>query len=208
MSAVEAKAELVQVGSDVVGLDARLVRAELPALDERDDRMDSGKSLVCQLIRTLHVNRFVRICGANGSGIGPEPVGDEGRTRFHVLQQEAGEFWHPGILDDAYPCTSEIRCPNVLDCYCYQDFPGGSSVTLTWLGCAQERLVHFHVTMQSFTTWTYQDRAVAMQHRPGGLVRAKPEHQLQPLPLTLPRVRPSIGISRLLTGLAKIRAGI
>ena len=109
---VEAEAELVEVGLEVVAFDGSLVGREQPALHEGGEAVHAGARYVGGQTRTGDIDGLVDLERADGDRVGLQSVADDHRARLDVVGQEPLQRRSRGIGYDLEPTAAETpRAP-------------------------------------------------------------------------------------------------
>ena len=173
VSAVEPECELVEVGLHVCGLDGALVRAQQPALEQGRDAVDGWEQFVGLEAGALDGEGLVPEEPFRGARVGRQAVGDDEAVRLDVGGQEGpqGGLLRVGNdLDAAAPVAFRVK-----EFYrdCDLDLAECASSRWPGLGAAEERLIDLNRAGEQVRAGGAHGDPVAVQHRPGGLIRAQ-----------------------------------
>jgi hypothetical protein len=95
-----------------------------------------------------------------------------------MIQQERSQRGGARIVNDLHATTAQ-RPSDLLNSDHDQRLAQGAASPASGLGAADDRLVDLDDRAQPVAAGADHRGAVAMQHRPRGLLRADPEHMLQ-----------------------------
>ena len=176
--AVEAEAELVEIGRDQGRLHRSLVGGLDPAFGEGGDTMNSGTQLVSLVAGSGDRGRTVYVVGPAGRRVALETVGEHHRARLDAAEQKRPQRRSARVADDLHATPPEAL-GSPLDSDLDQDLSERATARDTRLWPSEEGLVGLDGTREPVSPGTDHRTAVAMQHRPGRLGGTDLEHALQ-----------------------------
>ena len=121
---------------------------------------------------------LVGVLLATGRRVAWPPVGNDDRSGIDVIQEEGPERGGARVVDDLHAAAAK-RPSGLFYGDCDQRLAQRAASWTSRLRAADDRLVNLDDRAQPVATATDHRGAVAMQHRPRGLLGADPEYALQ-----------------------------
>ena len=131
------------------------------------------------LPRAFHWRGIVHIVGTSSTTVGREPVSDEGRAEFNVIQKKGPQCRRLCIWDDLETTASEPLGLCLFHRHCNKQLPFCSPPSLPGFDTTNHCLVHFHIAVKTASSRSYHGITVAVEHRPYCLIGAEAEETVE-----------------------------
>ena len=178
-AAVKPKGKFVQVGLHMIRAERTLMGAQQPSFDEGRHAVDSGKYFVRVQARTLDGCASMNIVIPCCQRVRGQSVGENLGAGFYMGHQERSQRAGLGVGDDLNAAAAESFWLDLLYGHSNQNFAGSPSPSFSGPGAANHRFVDLHITGKSRAFSVPNGTTKSVQHRPSGLVRAKPHKAVE-----------------------------
>lgn len=178
--AVETEDKFIKVGLQVVRTERALVRAKQPSLHERRHSVSSWENVMRFQTGVPDNGASMYEIIANRLLVGCQTIGKDCRTKFNMGQEKRSQTFGIGAGNDLNAAAAESHGVGLL-LYGHrnEDFSLGSSPALSRVNAADHRFIHFNSAGKPCVLGGSNRTAESMQHRPGGLVRTKPQKAME-----------------------------
>lgn len=173
-SAVKSGGKFVQVGLHMVRTERALVGAEQPPFHERRHAMHSRENFV-----RVHTGSLDRCASMNviipcRQRVVRQSVGKYRGARFNMSQKKGSQGLGLSVGDDLNPAAAESFWVNLFHGHRNEYLASSPSSALPRVNAANHRFIHFHIAGKPRVFGVPNGAEKSVQHRPSGLVGAKP----------------------------------
>ena len=178
-SAVKSEGKFVQVGLHMVRTERALMGAEQPPFHERRHAMHSRENFV-----RVHTGSLDRCASINviipcRQRVGRQSVGKYRGARFNMSQKKGSQGLGLSVGDDLNPAAAESFLVNLFQGHRNEYLASSPSSALPWVNAANHRFIHVHIAGKPRVFGVPNGAAKSVQHRPSGLVGAKPHKTVE-----------------------------
>jgi len=178
-SAVKSEGKFVQVGLHMIRTERTLVGAKQPPFHKRGHKVDPGENFVRVHARTLDGCASKHVVIPRRQRVGGQSVGENLGTGFYMGQEEGVQRVSLSVGDDLNAAAAESFWLDLLHGHSNEDLAGSPSPALSMARTAKHRFIHFHITGKSRAFGVPNGDTKSVQHRPSGLVGAKPHKAVE-----------------------------
>ena len=175
---VESKGKLVEIGQQVLWLDATLMSCVDPTFDQCGDAVDRGQEFVGLVSRPVHYLNDVPVSDC-GRAVGVEPVGDHLSTGSDTGLQESRQGRCLRIDNDLHPDSAKRTLPHSFDRDGHHALPFSASLSSPASRPADKRFIDLDPPLEPILDPGSRRKPKSVQHGPRGLVTPKPQRVLQ-----------------------------